>query len=416
MTQDAGTTVTLIGHRWARHSHALKDFLGGNRVAYRWLDVDRAHAAGVLLEQLNMGSAALPVAVLADGVALADPSVEQLAEALGMHAHTSERAYDLAIVGGGPAGLAAAVYGGSEGLSTVLIERHATGGQAGTSSRIENYLGFPEGISGADLADRATVQAEKFDVEIVAPQTVDRLDLDGAYKVLHLGDGSSITARSLIIATGLSYKHLHTPGLERLAGAGVYYGAATTEARAAEGEHVYVVGSANSAGQGAMYFSRFAARVTIIFRGAELNEHMSQYLVDQISARPNIDLMPESHVIEALGDRHLTAVRTEQVETGQVSEHATEFLFVFVGAEPRIDWLCGHVAVDAHGYVLCGPDVLSAEASWPLQRQPFHLETSVPGIFAAGDARHGSIRRVAGAVGEGSTAVQLVHRYLAEHP
>ncbi len=415
MTQREGTSVTLIGHRWARHSHALKDFLGGNRIPYRWLDVDRAHAATVLLDELAMAEEALPVVLLPGGGTLADPTVEQLAEALGMHAHATGRSYDLGIVGAGPAGLAAAVYGGSEGLSTILVERHATGGQAGTSSRIENYLGFPDGIGGADLADRASAQARKFGVEIVAPQSVDHVELDGAYKVLHLGDGSEVACRALIIASGVSYRLLHTPGLERLAGAGVYYGAATTEAQAAGGEHVFVIGSANSAGQGAMYFSRFAARVTVIFRGTQLGEHMSQYLVDQIEHQPNIDLLPQSHVVAALGDDHLESIEIENVTTAAVTRHAASFLFVFVGAEPRIEWLGGQVALDAKGYVLCGPDVLSAGASWPLARQPFHLETSVPGIFAAGDARHGSIRRVAGAVGEGSTAVQLVHRYLAEH-
>lgn len=416
MTSAAGTTVTLIGHRWARDSHELRDFLGGNRIPYRWLDIDRSEAAEAELHIHGMAEAALPVVVLADGGTLADPTVEELAEALGMHAHAGHRSYDLGIVGGGPAGLAAGVYGGSEGLSTVLIEQHATGGQAGTSSRIENYLGFPDGISGPDLADRASAQARKFGVEIVVPQRVERLEVDGAYKLIHLGDGSIVGCRALVVASGVSYKALATPGLERLAGAGVYYGAATAEARAAHGEHVYVVGSANSAGQGALYFSKFAAAVTVIFRGVELAEHMSQYLVDQIAARPNIELLARSHVVEAVGDEHLEALRIEHLGTGEVITRRANQLFVFAGAEPRIDWLAGLVATDARGYVLCGPDVVRAGVAWPLQRSPFHLETSLPGVFAAGDARHGSIRRVAGAVGEGATCVQLVHHYLAEHP
>ncbi len=406
--------VTLIGHRWARHAHELKDFLGGNRVPYRWLDLDRGAEAQRALDALDLTEAPLPVAILHDGVALADPSVEHLAEALGMHAHAAERSYDLGIVGAGPAGLAAAVYGGSEGLSTVLVEARATGGQAGTSSRIENYLGFPDGVSGAELADRAVAQARKFGVEIVVPQRVTRLELDGAYKVLHLADGTALNCRALVIASGVSSKTLHAPGLERLAGAGVYYGAATSEALAAEGEHVFVVGSANSAGQGAMHFSRFAERVTLIFRGPDLAAHMSQYLIDRLAAAPNVDLMPSSRVVGAVGEEHLEVIRVENVATGEVAGHPAAYLFIFVGAEPQIDWLAGLVAVDAKGYVLCGSDIPAP--NWPRGRDPYHLESSVPGIFAAGDARHGSISRVAGAVGEGSTCVQLVHRYLAEHP
>lgn len=416
MTRDAGTTVTLIGHRWAKHSHALKDFLGGNRIPYRWLDVDRDHAASAELHACGLDTSPLPVALLADGRVLADPTAAELAEALGMHVHVAHRAYELGIVGGGPAGLGAAVYGGSEGLSTLLVEQHATGGQAGTSSRIDNYLGFPEGVRGADLAERATAQARKFGVEIVAPQTVERLELDGSYKLLHLGDGTTASCRSVVIATGVSYRALRTPGLQRLAGAGVYYGAATTEAQAASGEHVYVIGSANSAGQGAMYFSKLAARVSVIFRSRDLADHMSQYLVDQIVAQPNIELLAESHVVEAVGDEHLETLRIEHLGSGEISEHPATLLFVFVGAEPRIDWLDGQVATDTHGYILCGPDLASAGVAWPLMRHPYHLESSVPGIFAAGDARHGSIRRVAGAVGEGATCVQLIHKYLAEHP
>ncbi len=412
----AETGVTIVGHRWARHAHELKDFLGGNHIPYRWLDLDRSDAGSLLLARVGAANARLPVVVLGDDTALEDPDVAELAAELGMHVHPGLRSYDLGIVGAGPAGLAAAVYGGSEGLSTVLIEGHAPGGQAGTSSRIENYLGFPEGVSGAELADRAVAQARKFDVEILSPQVVSRLELRGAYKVLHLADGSSVTCRALVVASGVSYKALHAPGLQRLAGAGVYYGAATTEAMDAAGEHVYVVGSANSAGQGAIYFSRFADRVTVIFRGADLAEHMSSYLVDQIAAKANIELLPHSHVVEALGETHLTGISIENVATGRVELVDASLLFVFVGAEPRLEWLDGQVALGSRGYVLTGADVLAAARQWPLERDPHHLETSVPGVFAAGDARHGSIMRVAGAVGEGSTCVQLVHRYLADHP
>lgn len=410
-------SVTIVGHRWAPHTHEVKDFLGRNHIAYRWLDLDRGREAALFLAQWAVPEAvALPVVALPGGALLFDPSIEELAGALGMHTKAAARFYELAIVGAGPAGLAAAVYGGSEGLSTVLIERQAPGGQAGTSSRIENYLGFPAGISGADLARRALAQAEKFGVEVLAPQGVVALDVAEGYKMLTLGDGSTISCRALIVATGVTYRELHTPGLERLAGAGVYYGAATTEAHSAAGEHVYLVGSANSAGQAALYFARFAAQVTLIFKSHDLGEHMSRYLVDQIRSTPNLDLRASSHVLAAAGEQHLERLRIENVATGEIDDVDASLLFVFVGAEPRNEWLGGAVATDDHGYLLCGPDLMvdgRPRFGWPLARHPFHLETSAPGVFAAGDARHGSIRRVAGAVGEGSTCVQLVHRYLA---
>lgn len=414
--ESAAAPLIIVGHRWARHAHDVREFLGRNLVPYRWLDIDHGRDAAAVLEQHGLTDSPMPIVILPDGSALADPEVAELAASLGMHTHATTRFYELAIVGGGPAGLAAAVYGGSEGLSTVLIEAEAPGGQAGTSSRIENYLGFPDGISGADLARRALEQAEKFGVEVVSPQRVAALGTQGLFKKLALADDSSLLCRALIVATGVTYRMLHAPGLERLAGAGVYYGAATSEAQMAEGEHVYVVGSANSAGQGALYFSRFAARVTVIVKGPDLTAHMSRYLVDQIDATPNVEVRPHSHVIEALGSDHLVGLRIENVVTGEIDGVAASFLFVFVGAEPRNDWLGGLVATDEHGYLLAGPDLVldgGAGHGWPLERDPFHLETSVPGVFVAGDARHGSIRRVAGAVGEGSTCVQLVHRYLA---
>ncbi len=411
---DSVRRVLLIGHRWARHSHDLKDFLGRNHVPFAWLDLDRGREAMATLHRLGATEAQLPVVVLPDGNVAADPSVEELAALLGMHAHADRRYYDLAIVGAGPAGLAAAVYGASEGLSTVLIERDAPGGQAGTSSRIENYLGFPSGVSGADLARRALTQAKRFGVEVLSPQHVERMTVAPPFKVLELGDGSSLSSKAVVVATGVTYRRLSAPGLDRLAGAGVYYGAATTEALDAAGEHVLVVGGANSAGQGAMYFSRFAERVTMIVRH-DLASHMSQYLIDQIESTPNIEVRAGSHVLEAVGDDHLESVRIEDVEAGTVETVPTSFLFVFIGAEPSNPWLGDLVATDEHGYILAGPDLRhhEIESGWPLDRDPLHLETSLPGVFVAGDVRHGSIRRVAGAVGEGSTCVQLVHRYLA---
>jgi thioredoxin reductase (NADPH) len=357
------------------------------------------------------------VALLPDGTVLEDPQLEELAASLGMHAHAEHKYYDVAIVGAGPAGLAAAVYGASEGLSTVLIEREAPGGQAGTSSRIENYLGFPTGVSGADLARRALTQAKRFGAEVLTPVEVTKLTISNGYKVLELSDGDSITCHALIVATGVSYRHLPTAGLDHLTGAGVYYGAATTEALASEGQHVYVLGAANSAGQGAKYFAKFAERVTMIIRGPDLTAYMSQYLIDQIEATDNIEVLPLHHITKATGDDHLEAIEIEHVETGNRRTVPTSFLFIFIGAEPSNDWLGGTVATDEHGYILTGPDVLidnQLPDSWRLPRHPFHLETSSPGIFATGDVRHGSIRRVAGAVGEGSTAIQLIHRYLAE--
>jgi thioredoxin reductase (NADPH) len=409
--------LRVVGHQWARDAHAIKDFLGRNQIPFRWLDLDRSREAGLVLQTEGLQGAALPVVLLPDGTALEDPPLEALAESLGMHVHAERQYYDVAIVGAGPAGLAAAVYGASEGLSTVLIEREAPGGQAGTSSRIENYLGFPTGVSGADLARRALTQARRFGAEVLTPVEVTNLTLVDGYKVLELSDGSSLTCRGLLVATGVAYRHLPAEGLDRLTGAGVYYGAATTEALAAEGQHVYVVGAANSAGQGAKYFAKFAAQVTMSIRGPDLSAHMSQYLIDQIEATDNIEVLPLHHVIKAVGEDHLESIEIENVETGETQTLPSSFLFIFIGAEPTHDWLGDTVACDEHGYILTGPDVLTDNQlpeEWPLPRHPFHLETTCPGIFATGDVRHGSIRRVAGAVGEGSTAIQLVHRYLAE--
>lgn len=403
--------IRVIGHRWAKDTHITKDFLGRNRIPFAWLDIDHGRKATELLASLDMPGATLPLVVMSDGTVLQDPTIDELAEHLGMHTHADATYYDLAIVGGGPAGLAAAVYGASEGLSTVMIEAEAPGGQAGTSSRIENYLGFPDGISGGDLAERALAQARRLGAEVLTPLAVTAMSVKEHYKTLALSDGTELTARAVIVATGVTYRALSAPGLDRLNGAGVYYGAATTEAEAAKGEVVYTVGSANSAGQGAMYFSKFAAKVNMLVRGESLAAHMSQYLIDQIAAAPNIEVLTGTHVAEANGDTHLQSLTLETTDREQTRVPAS-FLFVFIGAEPRHGWLPAGVACDEHGYVFTGLDAVGEQ--WPLERDPLHLETSVPGVFAAGDVRHGSIRRVAGGVGEGSTCVQLVHRYLAE--
>lgn len=407
-------TLKLIGHRWAKASHELKDFLGRNQIPFSWVDLDRGQQGEQLLKRLGMEEAQLPVVAFPDGSVLTDPTLRELAEKLQMHVHAANTYYDLAIVGGGPAGLSAAVYGASEGLSTALLEREAPGGQAGTSSRIENYLGFPEGISGGELAQRALHQATRLGAEIIEPVEVEKLDLQDGYKVLSLSDGSKITAHAVIVATGVAYRALSAPGLDELAGAGVYYGAATTETEGAEGEHVFIVGAGNSAGQGAKYFSRFAEKVSVVIRSSDLTETMSKYLIDQLEETPNIEIVANHHVVEAHGQDHLEALTLEHVETGERSRFETSFLFVFIGAEPRTPWLGDLVARDKHGFLLTGFDLSHGDlADWPLDRQPLPLETNVPGIFAAGDIRHGSIRRVAGAVGEGSTCVRFVHKYLA---
>ncbi|MBT8198283.1 MAG: FAD-dependent oxidoreductase [Acidimicrobiia bacterium] len=405
--------IQLIGHQWARDAHAIKDFLGRNEIAFTWLDLDRGRAAADALATRGLSEATLPVVVLPDGTTLEDPPVEVLADALGMHTTADQQYYDVAIVGGGPAGLAAAVYGASEGLSTLLVEREAPGGQAGTSSRIENYLGFPTGISGADLASRALTQARRLGAEIVFPKEVTAVEIGPRFKTLTLNDGEIIVVHALVVATGVSYRALSAPGLAELAGAGVYYGAATTEALAAEGRDVFVVGSGNSAGQGALYFAKFARSVTILIRGESLAAHMSQYLIDQIDESDIITVRPQHQVKEAQGDQHLERLVLADLAADTTETVDAEFLFIFIGAEPTNAWLGGAVATDEQGYILTGPDVLDADTSWPLERGPFHLEASVPGVFAAGDVRHGSIRRVAGGVGEGSTCIQLVHRYLA---
>lgn len=408
--------VRVVGHQWAPDAHAIKDFLGRNQVPFRWLDLDRTREAGELLKTAGLEHAALPVVFMPDGTTLEDPPLADMADHLGMHVHADRRYYDVAIIGAGPAGLAAAVYGASEGLSTVLIEREAPGGQAGTSSRIENYLGFPTGVSGAELTQRALKQAERLGAEVLTPVAVNALNTEGGYKQLDLSDGTTITARAVVIATGVSYKHLPAAGLDNLTGAGVYYGAATTEALAAEGQHVYVVGAANSAGQSAKYFSKFADQVTLLIRGESLGPHMSQYLVDQLEETPNINVLLNTQVIEAIGKDQLEQLVLENIKTTKTETVPASFLFIFIGAEPEHPWLEGTVTSDDHGYILTGPDLLEDNQlpeDWPLERHPFHLESSSPGIFASGDVRHGSIRRVAGAVGEGSTAIQLVHRYLA---
>jgi thioredoxin reductase (NADPH) len=409
--------IRVLGHRWSPESHQVKDFLTRNQIPYRWLDVETSQEVHRLIEHAGLDATRLPVVLFPDGSSLAEPTNEQLAEKTGLRTHAGKPFYDLIIVGAGPAGLAAAVYGASEGLRTVLIEREASGGQAGTSSRIENYLGFPVGLSGGDLARRAVAQASRFGVEILVPQEVKALRVQDPYRFVTLGDGTELSCHALIIATGVSYRRLNVPGMDRLTGAGVYYGAAMTEALSCVDSDVYIVGGANSAGQAAMYFSRYARSVTILVRGDSLAKSMSQYLIDQISATENITVLTHVNVTEVRGEECLETIDITNSDTGEVQTVPATALFIFIGAMPRTDWVAGVLERDAQGFILSGPDLLRngrRPQGWTLERDPFLLETNVPGIFVAGDVRSGSVKRVASGVGEGSISVQFVHRHLAE--
>ena len=403
--------VRLIGHRFSRASHDLRDFLARNRIPARWLDVERDSEARQLLKVAGVQDERLPVALLEDGSVLEQPSVLELAERLGVVGQPASEHYDLVIVGGGPAGLAAAVYGASEGLRTIMVEREAPGGQAGQSSRIENYLGFPAGLSGSDLARRATDQARRLGAELLTLQDAARLRVEGSGRIVELSGGGNLSASSVLVASGVSYRQLEAPGFPELTGQGIYYGAALTEARSCADQHVVVIGGANSAGQAAVYFSSYASRVTILVRGDSLAKSMSHYLIEQIEGLQNVEVRTRAKAVAAEGDGQLRALRIQDAD-GTESVEEVDACFVFIGAVPRTDWLAGVVARDERGFILAGLD--AKHDGWPLSRDPFPLETSVPGVLVAGDVRARSIKRVASAVGEGSMAVALVHQYLAE--
>jgi thioredoxin reductase (NADPH) len=407
---DAGG-VRLIGHRFSKESHDLRDFLARNRVPARWLDVERDGEARELLTVAQVDQSRLPVALLEDGSVLEQPSLLELAERLGIAVQPAQEHYDLVIVGGGPAGLAAAVYGGSEGLRTVLVEREAPGGQAGQSSRIENYLGFPAGLSGSDLARRATDQARRLGAELLTVQEAVKLRAEGAGRIVELTDGGTLSANCVLVASGVSYRQMDAPGFASFTGAGVYYGAAMTEARSCADQHVVIIGGANSAGQSAVYFSGYARQVTMLVRAPSLAKSMSHYLIEQLAALPNVDVRTRTHAVAAEGDGRLQRIRTRGPDGDEAPLDDVDACFVFIGAAPRTGWLEGVLARDERGFVLAGPDV--RDAGWPLGRDPYVLETSVPGVFVAGDVRARSIKRVASAVGEGSMAVSLIHEYLA---
>ncbi len=412
--------IRVLGHRWSPASHTVKDLLARNHIPYRWLDVETADAEPEVRQLVDSLSAeekfGLPLLIFPDGTRLARPAPAEVAEKVGLKTRAAEEFYDLAIVGGGPAGLAAAVYGASEGLRTIMIEREAPGGQAGMSSKIENYPGFPAGLSGGDLTRRAVAQAKRFGVEILAAEA-DRIEVDGAYRTVKLTNGSDVSCHSLLIATGVQWRKLEAPGVERLTGAGIYYGAAMTEAMSCRAEDVYVVGGANSAGQAAMYFSRYARLVIMLVRGPSLGATMSQYLIDQIGQTANIRVEFNSTVTEALGRDHLEAISVHCTKSGETNLHPANSLFIMIGARPQTDWLDGVVERDEQGFILSGADLLrdgKAPRGWHLDRPPGLLETSVPGVFAVGDVRRGSVKRVASSVGEGSVAISFVHQYLSK--
>jgi thioredoxin reductase (NADPH) len=405
--------LRVISQPWSRAAHELKAFLAMNRVPYRSLVVGQDSEAETLLSTSGSDLATLPLVVLEDGQTLINPNLAALADTIGLKTHASSPAYDVAIVGGGPAGLAAAVYGASEGLSTVLIESAAPGGQAGQSSLIENYLGFPKGISGSDLARRAFTQASRFGAEILVPATVLSLERNDPFRIIHLADETQITAKALVISTGVSYRKLEAEGLDDLIGAGVYYGTSRIEAENHRGQPMYVVGGGNSAGQAAMFLTRFTDSVTIIIRSGDLSATMSQYLIDNIDAAPEVSVRPLSRVVSAKGVDHLESLVLANVETGESETVPAAALFIFIGQMAHTAWLGDVVQKDAQGFILTGTDLAAPVKGWNVDRDPLPLESSVPGVFVAGDVRHGSIRRVAGATGEGSTAIRFVHQHLA---
>ena len=411
--------IRLLGNRWSPEAHELRDFMGRNRIPFQWLDIDNSqHDREIqnLLQTLGPDNK-FPVVVFEDGTRLCRPAISEVANKLGLRTTSEKPFYDMIIVGGGPAGLAAAVYAASEGLDTVLIEREAPGGQAGMSSRIENYLGFPGGIGGGELAQRAVAQARKFHVEMLSPQEVRCLAVDGPYRSVTLSDGNSISAFTVLISTGLSWRKLDIPGVDRLSGAGVYYGAAMTEAENCRDQDLFVVGGANSAGQGAVYFSRHARKVVMVVRARGLESSMSQYLIDQIRKVPNIEVWTEAEVVEAHGEEHLEEVSILRRDRNETVRVPAGGLFIFIGASPRTEWLDNVLPMDDRGFILTGASLGengSRPKGWSLDRDPYLYETAIPGVFAAGDVRHSSVKRVASGVGEGSVVVQMVHQYLAK--
>ena len=414
---EGAQAIRIVGSRYSPEAMSLRSFAEHSRLPYAWIDLEEADDVDTLLQTMGLGPQDTPVVITPTEI-LRRPSSATFAEHLGLTFQpTPGYIFDLVVVGSGPAGLAAAVYGASEGLHTVMIEREAPGGQAGLSSRIENYLGFPVGLTGEDLARRGVQQARRFGVEILSPQEVTGVRVEGPYRYIKLADGTEISCNALLLAMGVQWRSLDVPGMERLQGAGVYYGGGTSEALSCKGETVYIVGGANSAGQAAMHFSKFAAKVVMLIRGASLTSTMSYYLIEQIEKTPNIAVWNQSSVVGVYGEMRLECIAVQHADTGVTEQLPASSLFIFIGAQPRTEWLDGVVMRDKLGFVLSGPDVVvdgKKPKSWTLDREPGLLETSVPGIFAVGDVRHGSVKRVASGVGEGAVVVQFIHQYLAK--
>lgn len=412
--------IRVLGTRWSPRAYEVRDFLARNHVPYQWIDVELASEdpeVKELIASVGDDASHLPMTLFPDGTRLFESTPAELADKIGLRTRAETQFYDFAIIGGGPGGLAAAVYGASEGLKTVMIDREAPGGQAGLSSRIENYLGFPSGLSGLDLTRRAVMQAQRFGVEIIAPQEAVSLRAEGPYRIVKLANGSEISCHAALIATGVQWKRLDVPGMDRLQGAGVYYGGGSQEAISCKGEIVYIVGGANSAGQAALNFALYADKVVMLLRGESLSATMSRYLIDQIEKTPNIQLWTHAEVVEVHGETHLEEVSVSCTDTGKVERVPATSMFIYIGAMPRTDWLEGTVVRDDRGFVVAGPDLVKdgkLPSSWNVNRPPFLLESSLPGVFVVGDVRHGSIKRVASAVGEGAIAVQFIHRYMAK--
>jgi thioredoxin reductase (NADPH) len=407
--------IRVAGTQWSASSHTAKDFLARNQIPYQWLDIEKDEQAKTLVETVHQDRYLLPVVFFPDGSQLIDPDLRTLAEKVGLHTRAQQPFYDLIIVGAGPAGLAAAVYGASEGLRTVVIEKEATGGQAGTSARIENYLGFPHGVSGADLARRATVQATRLGAEILTAQEATRVRMEDPYRFVTLADGTELSCHALLIATGMTVRKPNIPGIEPLTGASVYFGAAFTEAKHYRRGEVFVLGAGNSAGQGAVFLSQFASRVTILTRGDSLKKSMSKYLVDQISKTQNIRVSLHTDVAALLGTDRLESITIRDRETGKTETVRADAMFIFIGASPHTGIVADLVERDEAGFIFTGPDLIHdgrRPKGWKVTRDPFLMETSVPGIFAAGDVRHGVVRRVASAVGQGAVVISFIHKYL----
>jgi len=410
--------IRVIGHQYSAKSHHIKDFLSSNIFPFQWMDFDTNEEAKRLLDLNSLKATDLPFVFFDDGTFQSDPDIKSLALRMGLNPNASQELYDVIIIGAGPAGLAAAVYGASEGLKTLLIEKHAPGGQAGTSSRIENYLGFPSGLSGADLTRRAITQATRFGTEFLSPQEVAQIELRDQYKILKMADGKEVSAKSLVITTGVSYRHLETEGIPKFTGAGVYYGAALTEAQACKSKDVFIVGGGNSAGQAAMYLSKYAKKVFILIRKDDLSSTMSSYLIDQIKSTENIEVLGQTEIESASGSDSLESINVRFMKENRTHEYKTEAVFVFIGAKPITEWTPETIQKDDKGFLLTGRELLRKKdfgKSWKQLREPFMLETSIPGIFAAGDVRSGAMNRVASAVGEGAMAISFVHKYLAEN-